>query len=43
MFPEDAPWTEDHKDYIETIDVRRGYPRAFDDEEEFLDALYGVI
>jgi|694.fasta_scaffold26489_5 hypothetical protein len=43
MFPDEAPWTEEHRDKIETINQGRGYPNAFDDEEEFLDALYGVV
>lgn len=41
MFPEDAPWTDEHKDAKETRE--RYFPRAFDDEEEYLDALYGVV
>lgn len=48
MYPDEAPWTDD---YQELKEARRmynnahgyGYPRSFDDEEEFLDALYGVV
>ena len=41
IFPDEAPWTEDYKELQEIR--QRNYPRAFDDEEEFLDALYNVI
>jgi hypothetical protein len=42
MFPDEAPWTEDYHELRE-IRRERNYPRAFEDEEEFLDALYGVV
>lgn len=41
LYPDQADWTEDYQDLKETRE--RNYPRAFDDEEEFMDALYGVI
>jgi hypothetical protein len=43
MFPEDAPWTDEYLDKLETINKGRGFPDAFDDEEEFLDALFWVV
>jgi hypothetical protein len=43
LYPDQAPWTEEYRDKIETINQGRGFPDAFEDEEEFLDALYGVV
>lgn len=42
LYPDQAEW---HEDYQELRDIRaqRNYPRAFDDEEEFLDALFWVV
>lgn len=42
MFPDEAPWTEDYYE-LKEIRSQRQFPRAFDDEEEFFDALYGVV
>lgn len=41
LYPDQADWTEDYQDLKETRE--RNYPRAFDDEDEFMDALYGVV
>ena len=41
LYPDQAEWTEDYQDLMETRE--RNYPRAFDDEEEFLDALFWVV
>jgi hypothetical protein len=41
LYPDQAEWTEDYQDLKETRE--RNYPRAFDDEEEFLDALFWVV
>lgn len=43
MFPDEAPWTDEYLDKLETINKGRGFPDAFDDEDDFLDALYGVV
>lgn len=42
LYPEDAPWTDEYQE-LKEIRSQRNYPRAFDDEEEFLEALYNVI
>ena len=42
LFPEDAEWTEEFQE-LRDIRAQRHYPRAFDDEEEFLDALFWVV
>ena len=41
LFPDQAPWTDEYKELHQ--ERERYYPRAFDDEEEFLDALYNVV
>lgn len=42
LYPDQAPWTEDYQE-LKEIRERRRYPNSFDDEEEFLDALFNVI
>lgn len=42
LYPDEAPWTEDYQE-LRDIRAQRNYPRAFDDEEEFLDALFWVV
>jgi len=41
LYPDQAPWTDEYRDKMETISKGRCFPDAFDDEEEFMDALYG--
>ena len=42
LYPDQAEWTEDYQE-LKEIRAHRSIPRAFDDEEDFLDALYGVV
>ena len=42
LFPDQAEWTDDFQE-LQDIRAQRNYPRAFDDEEEFLDALFWVV
>lgn len=42
LYPDEAEWTDDYQE-LRDIRAQRNFPRAFDDEEEFLDALFGVI
>ncbi len=43
MFPDEAPWTDEYRDKIESLNRGRGFPDAFDDEDEFFDALFWVV
>lgn len=42
LYPDQCEWCDEHQE-LKEIRSQRNYPRAFDDEEEFLDALFWVV
>lgn len=42
LYPDQCEWCDEHQE-LKEIRSQRNYPRAFDDEDEFMDALYDVI
>lgn len=42
LYPDQCEWRDEYQE-LKEIRSQQNYPRAFDDEDEFMDALYGVV